>query len=117
MQACAADAPRWNGIYRPISNVCAGQVLTINTTTFTYGDCKNTRMKILSEGEREVSFEVNGEAKCLLAGWILSLTPSGTDVNVRLYRSMKDKISNIPAIECTYARQPGVSQRKSPNGK
>ena len=105
VEACATGAPEWRGIYNPVSEVCAGQVLTIDAATVSYADCKNAAMKVLSQSDREFSFEVSSEAKCMAKSFVFSMASQGSDVNVTLYRSAKDKASNIPVIECTYTRQ------------
>lgn len=112
-QGCAAQRPAWLGTYRPISAVCAGQTLTVNTGVFSYSDCKNVKFKILSDQTSGFSFEVAADAKCLLPGWVLSLKPSSSDVELNGYRSSQDKVADIPAFTCTYTKPTPTSAPKN----
>jgi len=96
----------WKGSYRPVSRVCEGSVLSIEDSTLSYNTCKAAKTQVLKSSKSELSLKVNKDAKCGVAGWVITLRRSGgSDVQCSGYRTVEDSRAGLPAFECTYRRR------------
>jgi hypothetical protein len=112
--ACAAESSSaWKGSYQPVSRVCEGSVLTIGESVLTYNTCKMTKTQVLRNSKNELSVQVDQDAKCGVAGWVITLRRGGgSDVEVSGYRSVEDSRAGLPGFECTYRRRTAPSPKK-----
>ena len=103
----------WKGSYQPVSRVCEGSDLTIGQSVLTYNTCKLTKTQVLKNSKSELSLEVDKNAKCVVAGWVITLRrATGSDVEVSGYRNAEDSRAGLPGFECTYRRRTVPSHKR-----
>jgi hypothetical protein len=105
----ANDDPvsRWIGRYDPLARACEKDILTINESEFTWGDCKSVATQLVSVSPSHLAFSVNSDANCGWAGWIVELTTPSQEsraVSVSAYRTLKDYESKERKAFCAYAK-------------
>jgi hypothetical protein len=93
----------WEGEYCPISKVCAGSPLAIHPSAFSYFDCVDARLDVVTGTQAALLFKVDDQAKCSMSGNILSLRKTGQkDVRLRVYDNEGALRAQTFSLECTY---------------
>jgi hypothetical protein len=86
--------PKWLGTYEPTGSARGPKVnsLIISKRAFTWGGCVNTTIRQIVRSENEFVFEVNPNAECSWAGWIMRLNVLVPHVHITAdaYRTKHD---------------------------
>ena len=104
-----ADQPveKWLGKYDPFSRSCERDILTIDSSTFSWGDCRMAPTRVISASQTHLTFSVSPDAACGWAGWIVELrtpSPDPRAVEVRAYRNVADYHAREDKAYCAYGR-------------
>jgi hypothetical protein len=99
---------KWVGVYDPFSRACSGYPLTIQESTFTWGDCKDVKFRVIAASDTEFAFEVDPSATCGWTGEIVALTRTSLEspaVSVNIYRSLIDYQAKGFSAFCAYSKR------------
>ena len=104
-----ARSARWIGRYEPLSRACANDLMIVEASAFTWGDCKATRTSLISVSDTVLAFSVDPGGKCGWAGWVVELSvPSigSNAVSVNAYRSPHEYQARQSTAFCAYGKNP-----------
>ncbi|MGH7304426.1 MAG: hypothetical protein ACRELZ_14110 [Candidatus Rokuibacteriota bacterium] len=97
---------RWVGAYDGFSRGGSAHPLTIATSTIRWVDCREASIRVVATSDTELVFEVDPNAKCGVAGQIVTLTrlsASGPVVDVKTYRSLEKYRAKEYDLFCVYS--------------
>jgi hypothetical protein len=99
---------KWAGEYDPFSRACIADALIMHASKFSWGDCKEAKIRVIAASDTELLFEVDPKAKCGWAGWIVGLTRPSTAsraVSVNAYRNIQDHQAGGHQVFCAYSKK------------
>lgn len=99
---------KWAGVYEGLSRGCSGQPLVVNESTISWTDCKRVKVRVGAVSDVELLLEVNREAKCGWAGWLVSLRIPSAErqaVEVTTYQSLEKYREKEYGLFCVYSKK------------
>jgi hypothetical protein len=82
-------------------------MLTVYRSKFSWGDCKEAKIRPIATSNTELAFEVDPSSKCGWAGTIVALTAdprAPRAIHVNVYRSLKDYEAKQHIAFCAYSK-------------
>jgi hypothetical protein len=95
----------WAGLFLPDRGQCEGLDLQIYASTITYDDCKKFKIRILTQSESDLAFEVTDIRRCRVSGAVFTLQRDESgNVILGKYDSLSSYRAQIPSYFCSYRR-------------
>ena len=110
--ASAADvttSSKWLGWYEGLGPACGGHPLVMDQWTFSWMDCKHAKIRVSAMSDNELLLEVNREAMCGWAGWLVALrrlSSEGPVVEINTYQSLEKYRVKEYGLFCVYSQKP-----------